>query len=202
MHMESSRLPRSPACERNRDPILRVLERVLPPRATVLEIGAGTGQHAVHFAGHLPGLTWIASDRLDNHAAIRAWIQHEALPNVRGPVALDVTGDEWPEAPLDAVFSANTAHIMHWSEVEAMFTGVGRALKPGGTFCLYGPFRYGETHVSESNQRFDDQLRAEDPGMGIRDRHAIERLADTVGLALVEDIAMPANNRTLVFENP
>ena len=197
---DAAHLPRSPASERNRDPILDVLKRVLPRRGVVLEIGAGTGQHAVHFARHLPHLTWIASDRRENHGAIRAWIEHEALPNLRGPVALDVTSDDWPDEAVTAVFSANTAHIMHWHEVEAMIEGVGRALEQAGCFCLYGPFRYGDTHTADSNRRFDAQLRADDPGMGIRDRHAVERLADAAGLALVEDVAMPANNRTLVFE--
>lgn len=198
----AAHLPRSPACERNRDPILDVLKRVLPRRGTVLEIGAGTGQHAAHFARHLPHLTWLASDRPDNHPAIRAWIEHEDLPNLHGPVALEVTSGEWPGEAVAAVFSANTAHIMHWHEVEAMIAGVGRILEPEGCFCLYGPFRYGDIHTAKSNERFDAQLRGEDPGKGIRDRHEIESLADASGLALVEDVAMPANNRTLVFEKP
>lgn len=171
----------------------------MPKRGTVLEIGAGTGQHAVHFATHLPELHWIASDLDRNHPGIAAWIGHAGLANLDGPVELDAARGPWPEEPVDAVFSANTAHIMHWPEVEAMIAGVGRTLKPGGVFCLYGPFRYGGKHTSESNERFDAQLRDGDPGMGIRDRHAIERLAEAAGLALEEDVAMPANNRTLVF---
>lgn len=192
-------LPRSPACERNRDPILDVLRRHLPARGTVLEIGAGTGQHAACFAGHLPALTWVASDRPCNHEAIRAWVEHARLPNLRGPESLDVTQPEWPVASAEAVFSANTAHIMHWPEVQAMIAGVGRVLRPGGVFCLYGPFRYGDRHTATSNARFDAQLRTEDPGMGIRDAEEIGRLAGAAGLALVEDVAMPANNRTLVY---
>lgn len=192
-------LPRSPATERNRGPILSVLERVLPRVGRVLEIGSGTGQHAVWFATHLPDLHWIASDRADNHPGIRAWIGHAGPPNLSGPETLDVTQADWPVDSVDAVFSANTAHIMHWDEVEAMIAGVGRVLNPGGTFCLYGPFRYGENHTAESNERFDASLRAEDPGMGIRDRHEIERLAWEAGMRLEDDETMPANNRTLVF---
>lgn len=203
--MESERtenarhLPRSPATERNRGPILAVLERVLPRQGRVLEIGSGTGEHAVWFATHLPGLEWVASDRAENHPGIRAWIEHAGPPNLKGPETLDVAQEEWPVTEVDAVFSANTAHIMHFDEVEAMVAGVGRVLKSGGVFCLYGPFRYGGRHTADSNQRFDAQLRAEDPGMGIRDRHGIERLAWRAGLRLEDDEAMPANNRTLVF---
>lgn len=193
-------LPRSPACERNRGPILEVIKRHFPSHGTVLEIGAGTGQHAVHFAGALPRLTWVASDRPENHEGIRAWIEHARLPNLRGPEHLDVTQPEWPLPRAHAVFSANTSHIMHWGEVEAMIAGVGRLLEPGGVFCLYGPFHYGGEHTSDSNARFDVQLRAEDPGMGVRDAREIGRLARAAGLSLREDRAMPANNRTLVLQ--
>lgn len=191
--------PYSAASERNRDPILAVLKRYLPARGTVLEIGAGTGQHAVHFAAHLPGLEWIASDRPENHPGIRAWVEHAGPPNLAGPVELEVTQGRWPVDRVDAVFSANTAHIMHWPEVRAMVRGVGRILGPGGVFCLYGPFRYGDRHTAASNERFDSQLRSEDPGMGIRDRYEIERLASDARLDLTADEAMPANNRTLIF---
>lgn len=192
-------LPRSPATERNRGPILAVLERVLPREGRVLEIGSGTGQHAVWFAWHLPQLQWIASDRAENHPGIRAWIEQAELPNLSGPETLDVTQPEWPIDTVNAVFSANTAHIMHFHEVKAMIAGVGRILEADGVFCLYGPFRYGDEHTAVSNERFDASLKAEDPGMGIRDRHQIEQLAHEAGMALEDDQAMPANNRTLVF---
>lgn len=192
-------LPRSPATERNRGPILAVLERILPRAGSVLEIGSGTGQHAAWFAARLPALEWIASDRAENHPGIRAWIEHAGLPNLSGPETLDVAQPDWPVSRVDAVFSANTAHIMHWREVEAMIAGVGCIVEAGGVFCLYGPFRYGHRHTAESNERFDAHLRSEDPGMGIRDRHEIERLAWEAGMRLEDDEAMPANNRTLVF---
>lgn len=196
---DNPNLPSSPACERNREPILNVLRLVLPARGTVLEIGAGTGQHAAWFAAALPHLRWIASDRSDNHPAISAWVEHAELPNLEGPVELDVAGADWPSYQVEAVFSANTAHIMHWAEVKAMVTGVARVLRPDGVFCLYGPFRYGDEHISASNERFDARLRTEDAGMGIRDRHEIEALAGNAGMSLEDDVAMPANNRTLIF---
>lgn len=191
--------PRSPATERNRGPILAVLERVLPRTGRVLEIGSGTGQHAVWFAKHLPDLHWTASDRAENHPGIRAWIEHAGLPNLAGPETLDVTQVAWPLGEVDAVFSANTAHIMDEIAVAAMIAGTGNILRTGGVFCLYGPFRYGDTHTSDSNRRFDAQLQSEDPGMGIRDRYWIERLAWEAGMRLEDDESMPANNRTLVF---
>jgi len=191
--------PRSPACERNRKPILEVLRPRLPAGGTVLELGAGTGQHAAYFAGHLPRLRWLASDRVENHPGIRAWIEHAGLPNLAGPLALDVTSEEWPVNQVDAVFSANTAHIMSWPAVKAMFAGAGRILEPGAPFLLYGPFHYHGEPTSKSNARFDEWLKDEDPGMGIRDIDDIQALAGRCGLALEEDIAMPANNRTLVF---
>lgn len=191
--------PFSAACERNRAPILAVLQRHFPAAGRVLEIGSGTGQHAVYFGARLPGLIWLTSDREVNHPGIRAWIEAAALDNVLPPVRLDVTDPDWPVDAVDGVFSANTAHIMHWPELQAMIAGAGRVLLAGGVFCLYGPFHYGGEHSSESNAAFDQHLRAEDPGMGIRDAKEVERLAMDAGLSLIEDVAMPANNRTLVF---
>lgn len=193
------KLPRSPACERNREPILEVLAPRLPPAGTVLEIGAGTGEHAAYFAERLPGLEWVATDREENHGGIRAWIEHAGLPNLRGPLALDVVRANWPIKDAAAVFSANTAHIMHWPAVEAMFAGVGRLLGAGAPFFLYGPFHYHGRPTADSNARFDGWLRGEDPGMGLRDIDDIQELAERCALTLSEDIAMPANNRTLVF---
>lgn len=182
--------PFSEASERNRAPILSVLKRVLSDSRFVLEIGSGTGQHAAYFAAELPHLFWQASDVAANLPGIRQW-----TPNV---IELDVE-KQWPQVDADAVFSANTCHIMSWPQVERMFEGIGR-LKTVRTFCLYGPFNYGGKHTSESNARFDAMLRGRDPASGLRDFEAICRLAQRAGLALAEDNAMPANNRLLIFQ--
>lgn len=192
--------PHSAACERNKEPILGVLRETFAAPGTVLEIGSGTGQHAVHFARHLPHLTWITADRADYLPGIQQWLEEAALPNLRGPLQLDVLQADWPVAgPLDYLFSANTAHIMSWPAVEAMFAGAGARLKTGGRFALYGPFNRDGRFTSESNRAFDASLRERDPAMGLRDDHAIEELARRCGLALVADHAMPANNRLLCF---
>ncbi|HKJ72175.1 MAG TPA: DUF938 domain-containing protein [Gammaproteobacteria bacterium] len=191
--------PFSQACENNKDPILDVLRRVFPNPGRVVEIGSGTGQHAVHFGRHLPHLQWQPTDVADNLPGIRAWLAEAGLPNVAAPLELDVGDGPWPVSHADGVFSANTVHIMGWPEVESLFRGVAGLLPPGGAFCLYGPFAYGGEHTSDSNARFDASLRGRDPRMGIRDRDLLERLAGSQGLVLEADHAMPANNRTLVW---
>ena len=191
--------PFSEACERNKEPILGVLKtRFLEP-ATVLEIGAGTGQHAVHFAAHLPHLTWVSTDRQENLAGIHEWFDEARLPNLRGPLQLDVLQVRWPIDEMQYAFSANTAHIMSWPEVEAMFTGVGARLLPGGCFCLYGPFNRNGDFTSESNRAFDSSLRARNPLMGIRDDRALVELGERCELALAADHSLPANNRLLIW---
>jgi SAM-dependent methyltransferase len=182
--------PYSEACERNRDPILTVLSRIFADRRSVLEIGSGTGQHAAYFSENLPHLGWQASDVAAHLAGIRMWGVE--------PIELDVD-KPWPAVNADAVFSANTAHIMSWPQVERLFEGVGRILPPGGVFALYGPFNYAGQYTSESNARFDRMLRREDPQSGLRDFEDIEALARRCGLVLEEDNAMPANNRLLIF---
>jgi cyclopropane fatty-acyl-phospholipid synthase-like methyltransferase len=184
--------PFSEASERNRAPILAVLERVFADRKRVLEIGSGTGQHAAYFAPELPHLVWQASDVAENLAGIREWVSHPA------PIELDVD-QPWPSVGADAVFAANTCHIMSWPQVERLFAGVGALLPPGGAFALYGPFNYHGKHTSESNARFDAMLRARDPASGLRDIADITALAARAGLRLAEDNPMPANNRLLVF---
>jgi cyclopropane fatty-acyl-phospholipid synthase-like methyltransferase len=184
--------PFSEASERNRAPILAILKRVFKDRKHVLEIGSGTGQHAAYFAPELPHLVWQASDVAENLPGIREWVSSPP------PIELNVDG-EWPRLAVDAVFSANTTHIMSWSQVERLFPGVGRLLPPGGVFVLYGPVNYGGKHTSESNARFDAMLRARDPLSGLRDFDDIDRLARKAGLRLEEDNAMPANNRLLVW---
>jgi hypothetical protein len=191
--------PYSQACENNKRPILDVLQRHLAGAGDVLEIGSGTGQHAVFFAEHLPHLIWRTSDQRMHHDGIQAWITDGGPPNVRPPLDLDVTVRPWPVDRAGAVFSANTAHIMSWPMVEAFIAGVGRLLSEGSPFLLYGPFSYDGVHTSESNARFDLSLKARDPAMGVRDVRDIDALASAAGMALVEDNAMPANNRLLVW---
>lgn len=191
--------PYSESCDQNRAPILEVLRIELADRQRLLEIGSGTGQHAVYFAPEFPGLLWQTSDMADMHAGIHAWLAEQGCGNILPPLALDVSHDSWPAASYDAVFSANTAHIMDWPSVECLFAGIGRVLEPGGVFCLYGPFNYAGAYTSESNARFDAWLKARDPHSGIRDFEALRELGEKAGMKLKEDYEMPANNRTLVW---
>lgn len=190
--------PFAPACERNREPILAVLRGHFAHRARVLEIGSGTGQHAVHFAAALPHLVWQCTDRAENLPGIRLWLAEGGLPNTPAPLALDVAG-AWPDDRFDAVFSANTLHIMAWEDVASMFAALPRVLADDATVIVYGPFRYGGRHTSDSNAAFDARLRAEAPHQGVRDFERVDALARGAGLALVDDRAMPANNRCLVW---
>jgi Cyclopropane fatty acid synthase and related methyltransferases len=194
--------PTAESCLQNRAPILAVLREVLAERRRLLEIGSGTGQHAVYFAPELPHLTWQTSDLIENHPAILAWLADAGAANILPPLPLDVRHGPWPEATVDAVFSANTAHIMGWPAVEAMFAGVGRILEPGGVFALYGPFNYGGQYTAASNSRFDAWLRQRDPASGVRDFEALDELARKAGLGLWRDYAMPADNRTLIWLKP
>jgi cyclopropane fatty-acyl-phospholipid synthase-like methyltransferase len=191
--------PIAESCEQNKLPILTVLREEFANATRVLEIGSGTGQHAVFFARELPHLEWQPSDVSANHPGILAWLADEQVPNVRPPLTLDVACDPWPAREFDAVFSANTVHIMSWSEVEKMFAGIGRALLPGGVFCLYGPFNYGGQYTAESNARFDAWLKQRDPKSGVRNLEDLQTLAATHGLTLIRDHAMPSDNRTLVW---
>lgn len=199
--------PFSQACENNKGPILAVLHQVLPEpshqNVQVLEIGSGTGQHAAYFAPRLPWLRWQPTDQTPYLPGCRLWIEEAraaGADNLQMPFALDVLQTEWPQFEIGAAFSANTAHIMHWHAVEAMFQRLGERLPTQGVFCLYGPFRYQGEHTSDSNARFDRHLRRQDPGMGIRDLDSLEPLANASSLELVADFAMPANNRTLVWQ--
>lgn len=190
--------PYSQYCDENKAPILAVIGPLFREVHRVLELGSGTGQHGVHFAAALPHLTWQTSDIPANLPGIRLWLADAALPNLPAPIALDVL-DDWPTGPFDGAFSANTAHIMGEPEVAAMFLGLGRVLAPGGRFALYGPFRIGGRHTSESNARFDASLRARDPRMGVRDLDDLQRQAERAGLQLIDDVPMPVNNRTLIW---
>lgn len=190
--------PFSEACEENKQPILEELKRLFADAKEVLEVGSGTGQHALYFAEGLPHLYWQTSDRIENHAGICAWLDESPLSNTGRPVALDVS-DDWPLRQFDAVFSANTTHIMAWPEVECLFRGVGSGLAEGGCFALYGPFNYSGEYTSDSNRHFDTWLKQRDPKSGIRDFTQLNALADKHGLAFQEDIEMPVNNRILVW---
>jgi len=189
----------SSAADRNRQPILEQLQTLLPGKGTVLEIGSGTGQHAVFFSRHLVKLQWQPSDRRANLEALRARFAQDANPRILPPLNLDVLSDPWPDRSYAAVYSANTAHIMSWQAVIATFTGVATHLDQGGRFSLYGPFNINGCFTSESNARFDMQLRNGDPEMGIRDMSALESLAGAHQMYLDKTIAMPANNFILVF---
>ncbi len=188
----------SDACERNREPILAVLRRAFGDRTAVLEIGSGTGQHAAYFAPALPHLAWQPSDIAENLPGIRLWRAEAQTPRLAEPIELDVDRP-FPELEADAVFSANTCHIISWPQVERMFAAVAALLPKGGVFALYGPFNYGGKHTSPSNAEFDAWLRGRDPASGLRDFEAIDALAKRHRLVLEEDNAMPANNRLLVF---
>ena len=190
--------PHSPSCERNREPILEVLREYFADRRHVLEVGSGTGQHAVHFAAALPQLTWQSSDRAENLAGIRAWLDEANLPNTSPPLALDVTG-AWPAGLFDAVFSANTLHIMAWPEVELLFAHLFAITSPDAVLVVYGPFNHQGRYSSDSNAAFDQWLKARGAHMGIRDAEAVDALASDAGFALIDDIAMPANNRCRVW---
>jgi cyclopropane fatty-acyl-phospholipid synthase-like methyltransferase len=192
--------PYSESCDQNREPILAVLRDVFADRSQLLEIGSGTGQHAVYFAPELPHLLWQTADVAQYHPGIRLWLAEAALPNVLAPIALDVNDSGWHGGRYDAVFSANTLHIMSWPEVERFFAGVGVVLAPGGVLVVYGPFNYNGTYTSDSNARFDAWLKQRDPASGVRDFEAVDALAKTQGLVLQQDIAMPANNRSLVWQ--
>ncbi|MFD0739753.1 DUF938 domain-containing protein [Lysobacter koreensis] len=215
--------PFSPSCERNREPILAVLRQHFADRQRVLEIGSGTGQHAVYFAAAMPWLQWQCSDRVEYLPGIRAWLDEAQLANTPAPIELDVATGPWPcvdadgsrdpspalPSPLggqgrelqrfDAVFSANTLHIMGWAEVEACFAGLDAVLADDATLVVYGPFNYAGAYTSDSNREFDGWLQARDPRSRIRDFEAVDALARSIGLQLVEDVAMPANNRCPVW---
>ena len=197
--MQLKHKPYSESCDQNRDPILRVIRPLLENARSVLEIGSGTGQHAVYFGAHLPHLVWQPSDCAEYLPGIRLWLEEAALANVAPVLQLDVT-DTWPALTVDAIFSANTAHIMHWRMVEAMVKGAGHALCSNGRFILYGPFNYHGQYTSDSNARFDAWLKARDPESGVRDFEKIDTLARAAGMNLSGDFAMPANNRILVWQ--
>jgi len=191
--------PYSQASENNKTPILKILQRVLRNSAQVLEIGSGTGQHAAFFADALPHLTWQPSDQATYLPGIQCWCDDYRGNNLRTPIELDVRQEQWPTR-FDAVFSANTAHIMAWQVALKMIQNVAEYLQCGGIFALYGPFNYCGRYTSDSNASFDKWLRQRDPHSGIRDFEKVNDFACNLGLMFLEDNPMPANNRLLVWQ--
>jgi len=189
----------SAAAERNSQPILDQLQKLLPAHGTVLEIGSGTGQHAVFFTRSLSGLKWQPTDREVNLASLGAHFENQGNGRILPALKLDVLADPWPEGFYQAAYSANTAHIMSWDAVVAMFEGVASRLIADARFCLYGPFNINQQFTAPSNAQFDARLRAEDPNMGIRDMEALQELAMFNQMALEYRLAMPSNNFLLVF---
>jgi len=192
----------SEAADRNKGPILEIIAKELAHTRRVLEIGSGTGQHALYFAARLPHISWQPSDTGEYLPELRERIRREGSTNLHAGLELDVRGNPWPieaAGAVDGVFSANTLHIMSWSSVQDFFRGVGRVLGNPGVLCIYGPFRYGGRYTSDSNATFDDYLRNRDPDSGIRDFEAVDELARQQGLVLAADHAMPANNQLLVW---
>ncbi len=190
--------PFSPASERNQAPILEVLRPHFVSRRRVLEIGSGTGQHAVYLAQALPSTIWQTSDVPDALPGIQMWLDDAALPNLPPPLPLDVNG-AWPQARFDAVFTANTLHIMGWPEVETLFARLDGVLEAQAMLAVYGPFNYGGQFTSPSNATFDELLKRQSPVSGVRDFEAVDALARSVRFELVDDHAMPANNRLLIW---
>jgi cyclopropane fatty-acyl-phospholipid synthase-like methyltransferase len=191
--------PFAAATERNSQPILGVIKNEFRDLETILEIGSGTGQHAVFFGAELEHLTWQTSDMRENHDGIHAWLREASLPNVLEPLTLDVLTAEIPTMKYDGVYSANTAHIMSFEAVEKMFSLVSSVLGDKGVFVLYGPFRQDGKFNTQSNADFDDSLRQRDPQMGIRDIEELDRLAQVGCMQRVRFFALPANNHIAVW---
>ena len=191
--------PHAEYAVRNAEPILEILRQEFRGCEGVLEIGSGTGQHAVRFGSDLDHLQWQTSDLDENHAGINAWLGESGLPNVHAPLSLDVLTADVTPSSRDGVFSANTAHIMSFEAVARMFALVGKALRPGGVFCLYGPFRVSGEFNTQSNEAFNASLRSRDPTMGIRDLEALDGLASEQGMQRISLYAVPSNNLVVIW---
>ncbi len=191
--------PFSQSCENNQEPIRRVLEQYIQTPSSLLEIGSGTGQHAVYMAARFPELNWQTSDRRQNIAGIQMWLDDAGLANLPKPIELDVTTANPALNHVDYIYSANTLHIMPKSAVESFFDLVGSLLKPSAILFVYGPFNYDGEYTSASNQRFDTWLKQQSAHQGIRDFEWVDKLAQGQQLSLLQDHEMPANNRLLVW---
>lgn len=192
--------PFSQACENNQQPILDIIGPLFKSSRNILEIGSGTGQHAVFFAKAMPHLQWQCADQAEYLPGIQQWLAEAALSNVGEPVIFEVNHSPWPEGEFDGVFSANTLHIMSWESVLRLFKRLGQHMPEQSRLAIYGPFNYGGHYTSDSNARFDQWLKARDPLSGIRDFEAVVELASQAGYALLDDRAMPANNRLLCWQ--
>lgn len=196
--MSTPELPDAPSCARNRGPIFEHLQRLLSESRSVLEIGSGTGQHAIYFAPRLPQLIWQTSDRAENLPGIRAWLAHEPAANLPEPLELDVDGD-WPSLSVDTIFSANTLHIMSAESVRHFFEKLPLVLQPGGLLLVYGPMKIAGQYIGPGNADFDLWLRERDPASGIRDLEWLDQLAVGAGLVREELNYLPANNQLVVW---
>ncbi len=192
--------PFSQACENNKKPILEIIRSIWIAPTTVWEIGSGSGQHACYFAQHLPYLEWQPTEKKERIPGICLWQEEVQLVNLKEPLTLDVTDSIWPCQNIEALFTANTLHIMSWSEVKIFFQHLSLKLSPQAMVCIYGPFNYNGSYISDSNRSFDERLRSQNPLSGIRNFEDIMLLASTSGLQIINDFAMPANNRLLVLQ--
>lgn len=193
--------PYSAACERNRDPILEIMKDVITrDDKRLLEIGSGTGQHAVYFAPQFPWLEWYPTDVAENLKGMKLWFDEFKIPNIKAPVRLDVSKDDFPKLKFDVVYTANTFHIMHWKECKSLMKLLGHRLRENSKVMIYGPFKYGGAFTSPSNEEFDQQLKTRDPSSGIRSFEDVNNGMIKNGFELVFDYDMPANNRLLVYK--
>jgi len=192
--------PFSESCIQNQAEIASILIELLSDKKYVLEIGSGTGQHAVHFAEHLPHLVWQTSDQIQYHKGIQLWLDEANLDNTKSPLTLDVSQANWPELKVDAMFSANAVHIMSWENVTDYFNKGTKLIDKKGLFILYGPFNYNGQFTSESNANFDNWLKSRDSNSGVRDFEALDELANNNHMTLKNDFEMAANNRILCWE--
>jgi hypothetical protein len=194
-------IPFSAACERNKEPLQEILTPYFESIESVLEIGSGTAQHAIHFGKCFPNLTWQTSDQAQYLPGIRSQLDSSNTENVNAPLCIDVNQEDWAGGTqFSAVYTANTLHIMTQADVEAFYSGLSTVLKQDGYLMVYGPFKYANKFTSASNQSFDETLRSRDCGSAIRDFEFVDGLAQSVGLTLLEDVAMPANNQCLVWQ--
>lgn len=193
--------PHSPSCDRNKEPILKLLKGVIGPNdQRLLEVGSGTGQHAVSFSPYFPNLKWFPSDILQNHVGIKQWIKDSHAPMVQNPIEYEVGKSTFPKNNFDLVFTANTFHIMSWELDQVLMMQLGENLKKGARFLIYGPFNYNGKFTSESNEAFEKWLKQRDPLSAIREFGEVCQCMEQAGFTLERDYEMPANNRTLLFK--